>query len=963
VSFFKSAKTEILSFTDNLTNPSIISKSASIQKIASFYNDNPPVAEDIASKLESVAESYSISTNPKDYVYVAVRALTADLPNENFDAFSEKELLRFEPKFGCKVYQTFKMKPHHVNHRSADPKQARGVILDAHYNTKNEKHFPEILIAVDKTKDKKLAEGIVSGDIPGFSMGCTADWTICAVCDHKASSPADFCNHIRFHKGKEINSKVAFEWCEGVCFEEESSVDDPADKEALTQEVILASKGLSKDLQMETEFLALNTKVNQLNAGLNKVIDKLDGKSTPLLKAASNSKKANPLMVAPEQEEESDVEKKKTKNFEKYTKDKKEEDEKQMSGTEYGVIPDMETERGRGVENTAKKSEGIKMAKNPYLKQALDSAGKEYWSKYLADYGKDITKDVKKKKLSSETKKADSGQMWKGTAKGGGNPPAEFKIDRKPGNPPAEFKFAGLYKDVEIYPSKKSYLLVAKSKCPIYLISCKDEKVNLKHAASDILKSVITVGLASTMKKFEAIQLKSYTPTFKPSLVEEFSSDVRDKSLRTKPTEGVNEDGVVDKGKPFMKGKFREDSVDADGVNTVKLSSAEMNRRITAMQDLMQMIDDEQSKGTAQEEIVKMIDTWIENWDKSGRPAITPGSGTSVVPGASPGTTSATPAGPMARVQKKKAKEAGSQDRALSDLANQDRFKKEESAPVTADGTDDLAKIQRDTTKADEIWSAGKDDLNITRKQVVDLKAEKENPYSKASSRPRISYETKETAVNEKNWKEVSDKKWKAIQKAEVERIQKESSKQVQEFKTAFRQRLVRALKLASMRSDLNLIESPLKMHLADVLIEENGDYTGMDTELATNLIENAFASTGSAHIEYLLKEAESYIDMPEESFLAIEEDTKKLNLVLPVADVTDRPGGEFPMSLGEGEEGFLDESEPGLDLGMEEEEIGSPAEELATKASKSNPVFTPHDSSTVGRFSELKGIFRNRFK
>src|ERR1700693_2812691 len=180
MSFPKTSKTQILAFKEDLNSSLTMSKSASVQKVASYYDQDPPKTDDIAEKLKAVASTYSISADPKDYIYVAVRALTAELPNENHDAFSEKELLRFDPKQGCKVYQTFNLKPHHVNHRSADPKQARGVILDSHYNSKNAEHFPEILIAVDKTKDKKLAEGIASGDISGFSMGCTADWTICS---------------------------------------------------------------------------------------------------------------------------------------------------------------------------------------------------------------------------------------------------------------------------------------------------------------------------------------------------------------------------------------------------------------------------------------------------------------------------------------------------------------------------------------------------------------------------------------------------------------------------------------------------------------------------------------------------------------------------------------------------------------------------------------------------------------
>jgi hypothetical protein len=923
MSFTKTSKTVILAFKEDLSSSLTMSKSASAQKIASYYNQDPPKADDIAAKLKVVAETYCISGDPKDYIYVAVRALTANIPNENHDAFSETELLRFDKKFGCKVYQTFNMKPHHVNHRSADPKQARGVILDSHYNTKNDEHFPEILIAVDKTKDKKLAEGIASGDLSGFSMGCTADWTICSVCEHTASSPAEFCNHIRFHKGKEINGKVAFEWCEGVCFEEQSSVDDPADKNALTQEVILASSESSKEAHLETELLTINAK-------LNKIMDKFSEKEGDMaVKKASSEKKSDD----------------KSKNFEKYKDDKKKKDDKQMTGNEYGILPDLEADHSsKGSENVATKDETKEAAPkedapkeasketNPYMKVALDSSGKDFWKKFFGDYGPDMTKDIKKKKLSdSAVKKADSGQMFKSVDSKAGNPPALFKIDKQKGNPPAEFKFAQLFKDVEIFPSKKSYLVVAKSKKPIYLIALKDEKAHMKQASLEVLKGIVTTGLVDTMTKYEAVKLKAYQPTFKPSLVDEFSGDNRDKKLRTEPTKGLNEDGVIDEGKPNLKGKQREDGIDADGVNTVKLSSTEAAKRVKAMQDVMEMVDQERDKGTPPAEIAKKIDAWTEEWQSQGYPLSDTATGV---------TTPAT-----ADKKESESKEASSQDRAMGDLKSHE--KTEGKDPIVADGVDDLAKVKRDDKKADEIWAAGKDDLDIPRKHVVDLKAGKES---------KEAYEKKDVEINTQNKKDVSDKKWKAIQKAQTERkaeldnIKKESAKEVGEFKKAFRQRMLKALKLASKRSDLNIIDNPLKMHMADVLMEKTEEYTGMDADLATTLIESSFARAGGSYIDHLLKEAETYIDMPEESFLAIEEDANKLNLVLPVADVSDSAGGEFPMSLGEGEEGFLgDESEP----------LAEPAEDLMARASRNNPILTPKSEGAGSKHDLLRGIFK----
>lgn len=170
MAFFKTSITDILAHKSNSENS--FTKSANFSKVSSYFQTQG-MKVDIQTALDSVYDTYKISKNPGDYVFVIARALTADVPNENHDAFPKEELLRFDTKFGCRVFQTFLNKPNHINHRSDDATQSRGLILDAHYNDINpDDQFVEILVAVDTTKDKKLAAGIKSGNINSMSMGC-----------------------------------------------------------------------------------------------------------------------------------------------------------------------------------------------------------------------------------------------------------------------------------------------------------------------------------------------------------------------------------------------------------------------------------------------------------------------------------------------------------------------------------------------------------------------------------------------------------------------------------------------------------------------------------------------------------------------------------------------------------------------------------------------------------------------
>ena len=271
--FFKTSRADIIAHKTNLD--SAFSKSAAYTKTASFFQ-NEGIGIDVQAVLDDVADTYKISKNSSDYLFVISRALTADVPNENNDAFPKEELLRFDPQHGSRVFQTFINKPNHINHRADDPTQARGVIIDAHFNDINPKdEFVEILVAVDKTKDKRLAEGIQKNDITSMSMGCFAEECECSICGHIAATTADLCpDHIRGgRKGKSFEGKLAFEKCHQVCFQEESWVDDPADPSALVSEVMdisakIASAKEKHNMEDESTLLALGSRLAKLEEKL-----------------------------------------------------------------------------------------------------------------------------------------------------------------------------------------------------------------------------------------------------------------------------------------------------------------------------------------------------------------------------------------------------------------------------------------------------------------------------------------------------------------------------------------------------------------------------------------------------------------------------------------------------------------------------------------------------------------------
>ena len=295
MSFYKTARVEPLGFLYKKAWTKSASKTASI-----FMEDG---ILDIERSLDVVADTYRISRNPDDYLLVPARAVSADRFNANRDGFAEDELLRFDPELGRRVYQSFDLKPHFVNHQSGNNSIARGCVIDVHYNNVNPAddltkeaiyldsakdastdNFVELLIAVDMTKDPALAEGYKSGIVKEFSMGADVSSTICNVCGNEAFSEFQFCPCVRSkfsgrkHTLKDGRQVEAGEWCCGTRYAEISAVDDPADKTAEIQDGLLEinektlNKMSSNDLQDIVKYMVRNAKT--MPASLVKLVNR-----------------------------------------------------------------------------------------------------------------------------------------------------------------------------------------------------------------------------------------------------------------------------------------------------------------------------------------------------------------------------------------------------------------------------------------------------------------------------------------------------------------------------------------------------------------------------------------------------------------------------------------------------------------------------------------------------------------
>jgi len=220
------------------------------------------------------------------YLYARIRAISSRV-NKNHDGWPSVELAGSQDIFdhhtsstgGFTVeaskdaeygFSTFLGKPIFVDHHNSDPSRARGVIVDAKLHVDDHKtaaqkdsyyrdapanHTPptwvELLLEVDAKSFPKLAKAIIDGSrnakngIDGFSMGCDVERSVCNICKNSATTPDEFCNHVKM-KGAYFDyidenghktSKKSYEDCYGIKFFEISAVFDPADETALIREV------------------------------------------------------------------------------------------------------------------------------------------------------------------------------------------------------------------------------------------------------------------------------------------------------------------------------------------------------------------------------------------------------------------------------------------------------------------------------------------------------------------------------------------------------------------------------------------------------------------------------------------------------------------------------------------------------------------------------------------------------
>lgn len=181
-----------------------------------------------------------------DFLYMRVRGVSSGEvfgANKNNDWFPEEEL-----KLSFKTFLTahaFK------NHENKDIANAIGDILSAEWD--QYMHGVMLLIRIDKKIAPSIVRGFEKGFMTDVSMGCRVDHSVCSICGKKAKTQKDYCDHIRFFRGKIFDDgKKVYEINIGPKFHDISAVLNGAEKVAKVTGLYVDNGKLAFSLPQET---------------------------------------------------------------------------------------------------------------------------------------------------------------------------------------------------------------------------------------------------------------------------------------------------------------------------------------------------------------------------------------------------------------------------------------------------------------------------------------------------------------------------------------------------------------------------------------------------------------------------------------------------------------------------------------------------------------------------------------
>ena len=219
--------------------------------ILATYNPNGGIKIKATALNQDLGNSFSKSiVEQKDprFVYAIARAVTAEVPNKNWDLFPMEEIQRAYPTFvGRNIF---------LDHNTQSVRNAVGKIVAAELRQDDEGYtYVACLFKVDRQIHPDIAMKIEDGIIDSVSMGANVKEAECSVCHHRATRESEFCEHLA-NLGRYIDPYTGqpnYSINHGVEFTELSLVSVPADPTAKMHKVFNQQGGIDKTAEDQSD--------------------------------------------------------------------------------------------------------------------------------------------------------------------------------------------------------------------------------------------------------------------------------------------------------------------------------------------------------------------------------------------------------------------------------------------------------------------------------------------------------------------------------------------------------------------------------------------------------------------------------------------------------------------------------------------------------------------------------------
>ncbi len=199
-------------------------KSATTIDVKTAAKFHGQIARDAAGEVDLVAEM----TKHPEALWIRVKAIESDIPNDNGDCFSREEIIKSYKSFeGCPVF---------TNHENSKVENAKGKVVKADWDDREGAVYCTMFI--DRAANGPLCRAIEEGYVTDVSMGTQVEYSICSHCEKKAFTADDYCDHVKSMKGRNVEGKKVFEKNFGLKFIELSVVTDGACKDCTIREIM-----------------------------------------------------------------------------------------------------------------------------------------------------------------------------------------------------------------------------------------------------------------------------------------------------------------------------------------------------------------------------------------------------------------------------------------------------------------------------------------------------------------------------------------------------------------------------------------------------------------------------------------------------------------------------------------------------------------------------------------------------